>query len=149
MFPGSYHTQHSTCFLLPQRELVGSVLGCSAWLELTLSCCHPCPGRGVLGIITRYCCCYFIYYQFIITENHSIWKINIASPVHGISPIPSPPFLHLAFTHMLRINFPSEKVSVLWEPGVIWILVLPTYVFIIRCFLQTSSFLLPATILSG
>lgn len=32
----------------------------------------PSPGRGVLSIMTRYCCWYFIYSQFFITENHFI-----------------------------------------------------------------------------
>lgn len=64
---------------------------------------HPysSPGRGVLSVITRCCFWYFIYYQFIITDNHFIWKVNIASPIHGII------FLRLPFIQMLHINFPS------------------------------------------
>lgn len=54
-------------------------------------------------MIARHCCYCFIYY--ITTESHPIWKTNIASPVHGII------FLRVAFTHMLHINVPSEKIS--------------------------------------
>lgn len=78
---------------------------------------HPysSPGRGVLSVITRYCCWrYFIYYQFIITDNHFFWKVNITFPIRGII------FLCLSFAHMSHINFPSVNERSVCSGSLVW-----------------------------
>lgn len=40
---------------------------------------------------------------------------------------------------MLYINFPSEKIRLLWEPGIIWILLLTMYVFYHQVLLRTLA----------
>lgn len=86
--PGSYHVlstlsiASASCF--PERT-GGFFTGCwLAWSSPSVADCCPSPGRGMLSIMTRCCCWYFIYYRFIIAENHFIRKINIASPVRSI-----------------------------------------------------------------
>ena len=63
---------HSAQLLLP-RENWWVLFRLFAGLDSPSAADHcPSPGRGVLSIMTRYCCWYFIYYQFFITENHFI-----------------------------------------------------------------------------
>lgn len=63
---------HSAQLLLP-RENWWVLFRLFAGLDSPSVADHcPSPGRGVLSIMTRYCCWYFIYYQFFITENHFI-----------------------------------------------------------------------------
>lgn len=103
--PASYEVLVTAQHLLPAspERTGGFCFRPLCMLEFILTHPYSSPGRGVLSVITRYCCWYFIYYQFIITDIHFIWKVNIASPIHGII------FLCLPFTHRLHINFPSRN----------------------------------------
>ena len=111
--PGSYHVlstlsiASASCFL---ERTGGFFIGCWLdWSSPSVADCCPSPGRGMLSIMTRSCC------RFYLLSVHHCWEPFHLENKHA-SPVRSIVFSHLPFTHMLHINFPSEKISMILEP---------------------------------